>query len=82
MTKTIFIDAENGGLNIFHGPGNKIGWAKTAGMLADICVQAKLSGNVQFCSSMDFASDYGFKTNEGAFKLYEEFEKALDTVTE
>jgi len=77
--KTIFIDAEKGGLNIYHGPGNKIGWAKTPGMLADICVQANISGNVHFCSSMDFASEYGFKTNEGAFELFEKFEKEMES---
>ena len=78
MTKTIFIDAENGGLNIFHGPGNKIGWAKTAGMLADICVMNDVHGPVHFCSSMDFATDYGFDTNEAAYDLFEDFEKCMN----
>ena len=34
MTKeTVFIDAENGGVGVYIGAGNKVGFAKTAKML-------------------------------------------------
>ena len=37
MTKeTVFIDAENGGISVYIGVGNKVGFAKTAKMLAYI----------------------------------------------
>ena len=28
--ETVFIDAENGGVGVYIGAGNKVGWAKTA----------------------------------------------------
>ena len=28
--ETVFIDAENGGVGVYFGAGNKVGWAKTA----------------------------------------------------
>ena len=34
--ETVFIDAENGGVGVYIGAGNKVGFAKTAKMLAYI----------------------------------------------
>ena len=31
--ETVFIDAENGGVGVYIGAGNKVGFAKTAKML-------------------------------------------------
>ena len=71
MTKeTVFIDAENGGVGVYIGASNKVGWAKTAKMLAYILDTKKIYGEVMFTSSMDFASEYGFADNGDARKLF------------
>ena len=71
MTKeTVFIDADNGGVGVYIGAGNKVGWAKTAKMLAYILDTKKIYGEVMFTSSMDFASEYGFADNGDARKLF------------
>ena len=33
INETVFIDAENGGVGVYIGAGNKVGFAKTAKML-------------------------------------------------
>jgi len=72
MTKsnTIFVDANNGGIEISVGPGNSIGIAKTAEDLNKLINENNLSGDVYFCSSMDFANEYGFKSHDGAKDLW------------
>ena len=71
MTKeTVFIDADNGGVGVYIGAGNKVGFAKTAKMLAYILDTKKIYGEVMFTSSMDFASEYGFADNGDARKLF------------
>ena len=64
--ETVFIDAENGGISVYIGVGNKVGFAKTAKMLAYILDTKKIFGEVMFTSSMDFASENGFATDDGA----------------
>ena len=36
MNKTVFIDAQDGGIGVYIGAGNKVGFAKTPKMLAYI----------------------------------------------
>ena len=66
MSETVFISANNGGIEVGIGVGNKVGFAKTAKMLAYILDTKKVFGEVMFTSSMDFATDYGFATDDGA----------------
>tara|TARA_Y100000996_G_C22240555_1_gene527519 strand:- start:88 stop:324 length:237 start_codon:yes stop_codon:yes gene_type:complete len=66
MNKTVFIDAQDGGIGVYIGAGNKVGFAKTPKMLAYILDTKKVFGEVMFTSSMDFATDYGFATDDGA----------------
>ena len=68
--ETIFIDAENGGISVYIGVGNKVGFAKTAKMLAYILDTHKIFGEVMFCSSMDFAHEYGFAHHDGAKHIF------------
>ena len=71
MTKeSVFIDAQNGGIGVYIGAGNKVGFAKTPKMLAYILDTKKIYGEVMFTSSMDFASEYGFADNGDARKLF------------
>ena len=71
-----FISAHNGGIQMFSDLG-LVGWGNTAESvayvlntkgIADICYQS---------SSMDFASEEGFDSNDGASFL---FKKALELV--
>ena len=68
--ETIFIGAENGGISVYKGVGNKIGFAKTAEMLAYILDTHKIYGEVMTSSSMDFADEYGFDHYDGAKNLW------------
>ena len=68
--ETIFIDAENGGISVYIGVGNKVGFAKTAKMLAYILDTKKIFGEVMFTSSMDFACENGFATDDGAKEFF------------
>ena len=66
MSETVFISANNGGIEVGIGVGNKVGFAKTAKMLAYILDTKKIFDGVVFMSSMDFATDGGFATDDGA----------------
>ena len=68
--ETVFIHAENGGVGVYIGPVNKVGFAKTPKMLAYILDTKKIYGEVMVTSSMDFASEYGFADNGDARKLF------------
>ena len=70
MSDTVFISANNGGIEVGIGVGNKVGFAKTAKMLAYILDTHKIFGEVMFCSSMDFATEAGFADNGDARKLF------------
>ena len=67
---TVFIDAQSGGIGVFIGAGNQVGFAKTPKMLAYILDTKKIFGEVMFTSSMDFASENGFDTDDGAKELF------------
>ena len=66
MNKTVFIVAQDGGIGVYIGAGNKVGFAKTPKMLAYILDTKKVFGEVMFTSSMDFATEAGFATDDGA----------------
>ena len=68
--ETVFISANNGGIEVGIGVGNKVGFAKTAKMLAYILDTHKIYGSVMFTSSMDFADEYGFDHHDGAKDLW------------
>ena len=70
MSDTVFIDAMDGGIGVFIGAGNQVGFAKTPKMLAYILDTKKIFGEVMFTSSMDFASEYGFADNGDARKFF------------
>ena len=70
--ETVFIGANNGGIEVFIGVGNKVGFAKTPKMLAYILDTKKIFGEVMFTSSMDFADEYGFDHYDGAKNLWNE----------
>ena len=72
MSETVFIDAMNGGIGVFIGAGNQVGFAKTPKMLAYILDTKKIYGQVMFTSSMDFASEYGFADNSDARKFFDD----------
>ena len=70
MSDTVFIDAMDGGIGVFIGAGNQVGFAKTPKMLAYILDTKKIYGEVMFTSSMDFASEYGFADNGDGRKFF------------
>jgi hypothetical protein len=74
MTKeSVFIDAQNGGIGVYIGAGNKVGFAKTAKTLKYILDTKKVNvfeDDVFFSSSMDFADEYGFATHDGAKEIF------------
>ena len=74
MTKeSVFIDAQNGGIGVYIGAGNKVGFAKTAKTLKYILDTKKVNvfeDDIFFTSSMDFASEYGFADNGDARKFF------------
>ena len=53
MSETVFISANNGGIEVGIGVSNKVGFAKTAKMLAYILDTKKIYCEVMFTSSMD-----------------------------
>tara|TARA_B100000925_G_C21736125_1_gene357186 strand:- start:275 stop:511 length:237 start_codon:yes stop_codon:yes gene_type:complete len=70
MSDTVFIEAMGGGIGVYIGAGNKVGFARTPKMLAYILDTKKIYGEVMFTSSMDFASEYGFADNGDARKFF------------
>ena len=68
--ETVFISAQDGGIGVYVGVGNKVGFAKTAKMLAYILDTHKIYGEVMFTSSMDFADEEGFAHYDGAKDLW------------
>ena len=70
--ETVFISAQDGGIGVYVGVGNKVGFAKTAKMLAYILDTHKIYGQVMFTSSMDFADEEGFDHYDGAKNLWNE----------
>ena len=76
MKKIDFLDAYNGGIKMFAGDGLK-GWSKTAKGIAYTLKTCGIAESVYGSSSMDFASEEGFETNDGAMLLWK---RALELV--
>ena len=71
--ETVFIEAENGGIGVYIGAGNKVGWAKTAKTLKYILDTKNINvfeDTIFFSSSMDFAHEYGFAHHDGAKHIF------------
>ena len=60
-----FLDAYNGGVRLYADGALK-GWAKPAEGLAYTLSTTGIAETTYGSSSMDFASEYGFETDEGA----------------
>ena len=71
-----YITAHNGGIKMFAGKGLK-GWSKTAKGIAYTLKTCGIAESVYGSSSMDFASEEGFETNDGAMLLWK---RALELV--
>ena len=76
MTKINYLDAHNGGIKMHSDTGLK-GWAKTAKGVAYTLKTIGIADTVNGSSSMNFASEYGFDTDNGAMLLYK---RALELV--
>ena len=73
MSETVFISANNGGIEVGIGVGNKVGFAKTAKTLKYILDTKKVNvfeDDIFFTSSMDFAHEEGFADQDGAKELF------------
>ena len=68
-----YIAADKGGILMYAGLGNLVGFGKTAEMVAHVCETKGLKGDtVATSSSIDFADEYGFDHYDGAKDLWEE----------
>ena len=72
MSKSVFINANNGRVEVSIGPGNTVGSAGTPEELSKLIDDNNISGDCYFSSSMDFADEYGFKTWDGARKIWDQ----------
>ncbi len=75
MSKIDYISADNGGLALFAG--NDTIRATTAEAIAEAIKHYGLADTVMGSSSMHFAAEDGFKTNDGAMLLYK---RALELI--
>ena len=71
-----YITAHNGGIKMFAGDGLK-GWSKTAEGIAYTFKPCGIAETLMGSSSMDFASEEGFETDDGAMLL---LKRALELV--
>ena len=76
MTKINYLDAHLGGIRMFSDTGLK-GWAKTAEGVAYTLKTIGIADTVMGSSAMEFASEYGFETDDGAMLLYK---RALELI--
>ena len=76
MTKINYLTAHNGGIKMYSDTGLK-GWAKTAEGVAYTLKTIGIADTVMGSSSMDFASEDGFETDDGAMLLYK---RALELI--
>ena len=70
MTKINYLDAHNGGINMYSDTGLK--GCNTAEAIAEAIKDHGIAETVMGSSSMDFASEYGFTTNDGALNMWNE----------
>ena len=77
MNKVDFISAKNGGIEVSYNARNCTGprcsaWALTAANLAALLVKHGLDDSCFHSSSMDFASEDGFKDDGDAWVMWDE----------
>ena len=72
-----YVDAYNGGIKMYAGVGNHKGWSKTAKGIAYTLKTCGIAETIMGSSSMDFASEEGFETDDGAMLL---LKRALELV--
>ena len=70
MTKIDYISADNGGLAL--SAGNVTIRANTAEAIAEAIKYHGIGETVMGSSSMDFASEEGFETDDGALNMWNE----------
>ena len=75
--KIRFISANKGGIELFSDPGVKIGYAKEPTKLAELIKVFGIGDECYTSSSMDFADEEGFTTQDGAHLLWE---KAINVI--
>ena len=80
--KTVFIGANNGGLEIFLGAGNlvagNIQTAKNFKYVMDTYGIDIVNDTIYTTSSMDFATEYGFEDDDDARILMEQGIKLIE----
>ena len=64
-----FVSAHNGGIQMYSDSG-LVGWGNTAESVAYVLNTKGISSTVMASSSMDFASEEGFATDNGAKILW------------
>ena len=68
-----YINAIDGGIQMYgNATGELVAWAKTSEMIVYALRTKGIANEVKGGSSMDFASENGFETNDGAIKLWNE----------
>ena len=77
-----YVVAKNGGIKMFAGvgnvnSGNLKGWSNTAEGVAYTLNTCGIAESMSSSSSMDFASEEGFETDDGAMLL---LKRALELV--
>jgi len=80
--KFVFFDAKDGRVEV-HINRVLIGSADKSSDLADLLIKAKVSlenDELYHSSSVDFASEYGFSDNSGAYRIIEPALEILDRV--
>ena len=71
MTDIEFITAHNGGL-VMYADDKMVGFGETVEEVASVMTRHGVDGIIYFSSSMDFATEYGFETNDGALNMWNE----------
>lgn len=76
-----FVSAHKGGIMMYSNPGELVAWAKTPEMIAYALRTKGADEIIMGSSSMDFASENGFKNDEDAMTLWSEgYNTYLDEV--
>ena len=76
-----FVAAHKGGIQMYSNPGELVAWAKTPEMIAYALRTKGADEIIMGSSSMDFASENGFKNDEDAMTLWEDgYNTYLDEV--
>ena len=76
QNKVDFISAHKGGIQMFSNLG-LVGWGNTPESVAYVLNTKGMAESIMGSSSMDFASEEGFDSDDGASFL---FKKALELV--